>query len=86
MTTATMSTVTLSTTTTSILAPLSAGPDAVRPRPGIWRRLLDRMIEGRMRKAEEIIRQNRHLLPRELEDSAGWKLTERSEDSLPFLR
>lgn len=54
-------------------------------RPGIWRRLFDRMIEARMRKAEEHIRQHRHLIPRDLEQ-AGWKLTERSEDSLPFVR
>ena len=41
------------------------------------------LLESRMRRAESELR--RHLLPRELEQ-AGWKLTDRSEDSLPFTR
>jgi hypothetical protein len=55
-------------------------------RKGIFHRFLDRMIAARMAKAEELIRQHRHLLPRELEDQASWKVTERSESSLPFIR
>ena len=39
---------------------------------------------SRMRRPS-VIRQHSHLLPRELEQ-AGWKITERSEDSLPFIR
>ena len=38
-----------------------------------------------MRRAEEYIRMHRHLIPQGLEQ-AGWQLTERSEDSLPFVR
>ena len=41
------------------------------------------LMESRMRKAEIELR--RHLLPRELE-TAAWKLSARSEDSLPFVR
>ena len=41
------------------------------------------LLESRMRRAESELR--RHLLPRELE-TAAWKLTDRSEDSLPFTR
>ena len=52
---------------------------------GWWRRFYDRLIEARARQAGEVMRQHRHLLPRELEQ-AGWKLGERSEDSLPFVR
>jgi hypothetical protein len=59
---------------------------AQAPRKGLLRRFLDRIIEARMAKADEIIRQHRHLLPRELEDQASWKVTEKSESSLPFLR
>lgn len=55
-------------------------------RKGLLQRLFDRMIEARMRKADEFIRQHRHLIPRELEETANWRLTERSEDSLPFIR
>lgn len=55
-------------------------------RKGLLQRFVDRMIEARMRKADEFIRQHRHLVPRELEETANWRLTERSEDSLPFIR
>jgi hypothetical protein len=54
-------------------------------RKGLLQRFLDRMIEARMRKADEFIRQHRYLIPREL-DEAAWKVTECSEDSLPFVR
>lgn len=55
-------------------------------RKGLFQRLLDRLIESRMRRAEEFIRQNSHLLPRDLEERGRWKITERSEASLPFVR
>jgi hypothetical protein len=55
-------------------------------RKGLFQRLIDRLIESRMRRAEAFIRQNSHLLPRELEEQGRWKITERSEDSLPFVR
>ena len=45
----------------------------------------DAMIESRMRRAMLDVKLHGHLLPRELEQ-VGWKLTERSEDSLPFVR
>ena len=50
-----------------------------------WRGLLDAMIASRMRRAEREIARRRHLLPREL-DRMDWKVGERSEDSLPFVR
>lgn len=53
---------------------------------GIFQRFLDRMVAARMAKADEFLRQHRHLLPRELEDQASWKVTDRSESSLPFIR
>lgn len=54
-------------------------------RASFLQRFLDRLVESRMRRAEEFLRHHHHLMPRELED-AGWKLTERTEDSLPFVR
>jgi hypothetical protein len=54
-------------------------------RKGFWRGILDAMIESRMRQAELEITRHLHRLPRELEQ-AGWKVSERSEDSLPFVR
>ena len=64
------------------LAPSKAAP----VRKGLFQRLLDRLIESRMRRAKEFIRQNSHLLPHDLEQQASWKITERSEASLPFVR
>ena len=54
-------------------------------RKGFWARIFDRLIEARGRQAARELQLYSHLIPRELED-AGWKVTERSEDSLPFLR
>jgi hypothetical protein len=53
---------------------------------GLFHRFLDRLIEARMRRADEFIRQHSHLIPHALEQRADWRLTERSEDSLPFIR
>lgn len=78
-------------TTISMSAPTAYSPvsgsnnKAGRTHRSLFGRFLDRMVEARMREAEKYLRQHRHLLPRELEQ-AGWKVTERSEDSLPFLR
>ena len=61
----------------------------IRTRPqsrNLFKRLLDRLVEARMRQAEEYVRQHRHLIPQEFETQAGWKISERSEDSLPFIR
>jgi hypothetical protein len=63
-----------------------SGDKAAPQRKGLFLRFIDRMVEARLRKAEEYIRQHSHLIPRELEEQAGWKITERSEDSLPFVR
>lgn len=52
----------------------------------LFQRMLDRLVEARMRQAEAFVGQHRHLLPQELETQAGWKISERSENSLPFIR
>jgi hypothetical protein len=59
---------------------------AAAPSRNWFQRMLDRLIEARMRQAAEFIRQNRHLIPQELEEQSNWKISERSEDSLPFIR
>jgi hypothetical protein len=77
------------TATTTYSATYGATASSVADAPkrkGMFHRFLDRLIEARMRKAEEVLRQHTHLLPRELEEQIRWKLTERSEDSLPFVR
>lgn len=56
-----------------------------RRHQGLFARFMARLIAARQRQAMEEIRRRGILLPHELE-AAGWKITERSEDSLPFLR
>ena len=60
-------------------------PSAAKPRKGLFARLVARLIAARQRQAMDEIRRHGILLPHELEQ-AGWKITERSEDSLPFVR
>ena len=62
-----------------------AGSKAAVGRRGFFRAFHDRMLEWRAEQARAVIRQHIHLLPRELEQ-AGWRISERSEDSLPFAR
>ncbi len=62
------------------------GMAAAPKQKGLFLRFIDRLVEARMRRAEEYIRHHSHLIPRELQEQADWRLTERSEDSLPFIR
>jgi hypothetical protein len=65
----------------------AAGRDEAAPnRKGLFQRFIDRLIEARMRQAEEFIRQHSGLIPRQLEEQAGWKISEHSEGSPPFVR
>jgi hypothetical protein len=74
-------------TTTYGLAPdasetvRTSGAVKTVPRMGCFARLM----EARRRQAFNELRRHGILLPHELEQ-AGWKITERSEDSLPFQR
>jgi len=78
-----MSTITYDAAPTAQAATPTAAP--VQKRPGLFARILARMIEARQRQAMEEIRRYGLKLPAELEQ-AGWKINERSEDSLPFVR
>ena len=69
-----MSTITSTITSTMTPVPPAGGTlrsgEALAERKGLLQRFLERMVEARMRRAEEFIRQHRHLIPREL-DEAG---------------
>jgi hypothetical protein len=58
---------------------------AARKRTSFFARLFASMMEARQKQAFNELRRHTILLPHELEQ-AGWKINERSEDSLPFLR
>jgi hypothetical protein len=54
-------------------------------RKGLFARFVAHLMAARQKQAMEEIRRRGLLLPHEME-AASWKVTERSEDSLPFLR
>jgi hypothetical protein len=64
-------------------APVSAAPG--HKRPGLLARFYAGLIEARRRQAYQELKRHGVMLPSELEQ-AGWKINERSEDSLPFAR
>ena len=55
------------------------------PRKSLFRRFVDCIIAAQSARATAELKRHSHLLPREL-DQVTWKLGERSEDSLPFVR
>jgi len=63
----------------------AAHPSSSVPRKSLFQRLLDRIIAAQSARATAELKRHSHLLPREL-DQVTWKLGERSEDSLPFVR
>jgi len=74
----------MSTVTYDASSAVRAGTPAAAPArkgPGLFARLM----ESRRKQAMEELRRHGLRLPRELEE-AGWKINERNEDSLPFLR
>ena len=78
----------MSTFTYDASSAVRAGTPAAAPArkgPGLFARLLGRFMESRQKQAMEELRRHGLRLPRELEE-AGWKINERNEDSLPFVR
>ena len=78
----------MSTVTYDASSAARAGTPAAAPARkgrGLFARLVDRLMESRRKQAMEELRRHGLRLPRELEE-AGWKINERNEDSLPFLR
>jgi hypothetical protein len=63
----------------------AATATAPAKRPGRWLRLYYRLLEAREKSALAELHRHGLRLPQELEQ-AGWKINERSEDSLPFIR
>jgi hypothetical protein len=76
-----MSTVTYDATPAATAEPAIDAP----ARKGLMARILDRLIEARMQQAMNELRRHGLKLPREL-DPPSWKVGDRSEQSLPFVR
>ena len=62
-----------------------SAPRTSAPRRSLLQRFVDRIIAAQTARATAELKRHSHLLPREL-DQVTWKLGERSEDSLPFVR
>ena len=78
----------MSTITYDASSAAQAGAPAAAPARkglGLFARLMGRFMESRQRQAMAELRRHGLRLPRELEE-AGWKINERNEDSLPFVR
>ncbi len=58
---------------------------AAKKSKGALIRFFEAMAEARLRQAQRELALHRHLLPADYE-IAGGKISERSEDSLPFVR
>lgn len=52
----------------------------------IWTRLLDAMIESRLRQAEREIRQHLHLVPADVLARSGFAATYKDAGKLPFMK
>jgi len=53
---------------------------------GFWARVLDAVIEARMREADRQIRQYVHLVPEHVLAESGLKATYKDADKLPFVK
>jgi hypothetical protein len=69
----------------AVRAEAPAGAAPARKRPSLLYRLYVGFIEARRRQAFRELKRHGVMLPSELEQ-AGWKINDRSEDSLPFTR
>jgi hypothetical protein len=71
--------------------PLSSPLPEVRTAPksakkGLFARIVDAMIEARMRQAMREIAHHRHLIPDHMLKAAGYETTLSNHGALPFTR
>jgi hypothetical protein len=69
----------------SVITTSEVVPSSLPARRSLLRRFFDHIVAAQQARAEAELKRHSHLLPREL-DQVTWKLGERSEDSLPFIR
>ena len=65
--------------TTTVAAP-------AKPQKNVFARILDALIEARMREAERQIRQHIHFVPEDVLAKAGYKATFQDAEKLPFVK
>jgi hypothetical protein len=55
-------------------------------KPGFWARLLEAMMEARLRAAIRELDRHRHLVPEDLLKKSGYTATLNDDSSYPFTR
>jgi hypothetical protein len=65
--------------TTTVAAP-------AKPQKNVFARILDALIEARMREAERQIRMHLRYMPEDVLRQAGFKATYSDAEKLPFVR
>ena len=65
--------------TTTVAAP-------AKPQKNVFARILDALIEARMREAERQIRMHLRYLPEDVLRQAGYKATYSDAEKLPFVK
>lgn len=66
------------------LAP--AAKAAAKPKQGFWARVLDRIIEARMRQVEREIRMHLNYVPTKALEEAGYFARLSTDRDLPFVK
>lgn len=56
------------------------------PKPGFWARLVEAMMEARLRAAMRELERHRHLVPEDLLKKSGYTATLDDDSRLPFTR
>ena len=76
-----MATATITATPTAAIA-VAAAPK----RAGFFKRMLDAMIEARMRQAAYELNRYRHLIPQDEVAKAGYRVSLTADEAMPFTR
>lgn len=72
-------------TATITVTPVATAATAPK-RAGFFKRVLDAMIEARMRQAAYELNRYRHLIPQDEVAKAGYRVSLTSDAAMPFTR
>lgn len=61
-------------------------PAVTAPKKGFWARVLERIVEARMRQVEREIRMHLHTLPKNTLEQAGYFARQSEDRELPFVK
>jgi hypothetical protein len=78
----------MATATLRLSTPLAPGEAAAAtaPRKGLFKRFMEAMMEARMRQAMRELEMHQHLVPQDIVEETGYKVTQTTDGALPFVR